>query len=763
MKEVYVDQENLKKGLYALEDTTKAPFGTARIMKNMQITDRGGVAPRNGIKRLGAADTNNSKTNGIYNFRRSFSQDEILLKPVADKLYGYSKDFGDSGWFLIKDNLSNDKEFGFVTSLVNIRQQDYVIFCNRFDPYMAWSGAITKLNGAVSAGATTVTVDSTLAPDIYESKTATSSTDTTLEVSGAPWATDMWKGAFYVHITSGAQAGQIRKITGNSANTLLFENLPANPVNPDFEIRFLAFPRVRFIASTVTFNDSDPDTITSTSNKFRKVGFVEGMKIKVSGSSSNDGIYTIKSVTEGEIVLEEKAKLTAEASGATVTITDTSMTIVYAGQELQYTDIKTATSFEVGSAHAGSDNDVVCAAPIEFPSNPRGNRLTNYLGRIVVGNVRSALSKGTGTTEEGFAAGGSVFVSRINNPFDFAFDANRLAGQGDIISTPYGGGGVTDVNIQEENFYIFKKRYIESVSYSQNSNDLAIRDPLKAEIGSVNRVIKGADDLYFMTPDNSLTSIGRVAARDIKPQTKNIGYPIKRIIDQMNPEDFTGFEYQNKIYFSARETKDFDSNNIIVVYNKEQDAFEGTWDISAHSFNVFDDKPYFGSSQTGDVFEFNTGKADVLGDNRYPIYSKYASHFFNLTPSKVNMQAVNAVYFEGYITGSSEVTFLLWKDLQETPFLSFKFNGAEENFLSDAILGGALGSSPLSLSPLGSISKTDSDGRRHFSFRVYFPYQYGNYFSVGWEMEAIDSEVEIVRYAMAIKEDTIFNKNVKVV
>ena len=43
MKEVFIDMEKFKLGFYALEDTTKAPFGSARTMTNCQVTDRGGM------------------------------------------------------------------------------------------------------------------------------------------------------------------------------------------------------------------------------------------------------------------------------------------------------------------------------------------------------------------------------------------------------------------------------------------------------------------------------------------------------------------------------------------------------------------------------------------------------------------------------------------------------------------------------------------------------------------------------------------------
>jgi hypothetical protein len=61
------------------------------------------------------------------------------------------------------------------------------------------------------------------------------------------------------------------------------------------------------------------DTITDTGNGFIAAGFEAGDKITVTGSTSNDGLYTIVSVVAGTITLATGV-LTAEGAGASVTI-----------------------------------------------------------------------------------------------------------------------------------------------------------------------------------------------------------------------------------------------------------------------------------------------------------------------------------------------------------------------------------------------------------------------------------------------------------
>lgn len=671
MKQVIIDIEKFKLGFQALDDTTKAPIGSARIMRNMQITDRGGIAPREGTELLGSNNSSSSVIRGLYNFRKSYDADEFLVKAYDDELEVYSKNHSGAGWSRLKDGYTSGKEFGFVTSLVNTDNEDYLIGCNRYEPYFRWTGAATQLNGALAGGETAVTVDSVLTEEIYESKTATASSATTLTVADAGWATSMWVN-FYVYIPS---TGKVRKITANNGTVITFDTLGADPGLVAFQIRKLAFPPT--------------------------------------GS------------------------------------------IIYDGTVIAYTSIDVATAFVVTSAHAGSDNALVMQIPTEYAGNPRGNRLTNFLNRIIVGNVRSALARDSGGALQGFSSGGSYFVSKLNTPTDFTYSASRVAGEGDIISTPYGGGEITDVQHQEEEAYVFKNDYIESVKYSQDSNDLAVRTPLKPGTGSVGKTIKGSDDIYFITKDKKFTSIGRVRAKDLKPQTENLGYVIKRFLDSADVGDIgRGGEWKDKIYIPIKETSAETQNNVTLVFNKNTGTFEGLWDIPAFAFEEFDGGFYFAESNGANVHELFSGEhADIVGSTRYPIVAEYATHFMNLTSSKSSLQAMNALFVEGYIRGGTEVTFKLWKDFATDPFLQFDFSAEETGLLDGQEVSAFLGGAPLALSPLGAVGEADSDGRRHFSFTVYFPFQYGNFFSFGFLSNGVELDYEITRFGLGVKED----------
>jgi hypothetical protein len=734
-KTLTITQENFQKGLRLLEDGTKAPFGSARRMLNVIISDRGGITTRPGTELLGTINSTDSPVKGVFNFKKSQGSAEILMKAYATYLEYYDPD---AGWSVLKSGFTNEQEFGFTSSLVNTSNQDYVYFCNRTEEYQRWRGETTLLNGALSGGETAITVDSTLKDNVYYSGTATANSATTVTVSTATWATDMWKN-FVIHIIG---TGKVRRITGNTTNVITFDTLTSGPGNVAFEIRQLAFPLYNI--GTVTTNGTT--TLTGSGTNFTSV-YRTGDSIYVDGET----VRTVSAVAS-----DTSLTVTAAFSTSVGSLKHKSKTeLIYNGTTIEYTDIDLATTFTVASAHAASDNTAVTIVPQVFIAAPRGNRIENLMGRVYVGNVRSAVSRDSAGALQGSDQAGSVFVSKLLDPSTFTFSASRVAGEGDIINMPYGGGEVTDLKAQESTMYAFKEGYIESITYTQDTNDYAVREPLKTGKGSIGKVIKGTDDLYFMTLDSQYTSLGRVRAKDLKPQTENIGLPIKRLLEAYDHTDFNGIEFNNRIFSCHKSTSDETYNNVVIVFNKQTGSFEGFWTLSAGYFFEYYGDLYYAESNGANVWKMLTsGKSDIEDSStKYPVTSDWKSNFFNVLPIKNNVQAVNSVYLEGYITANTSFTFSLYKDFSDQSVLSFTFGGTEDNLIVGDTLNRFMGSTSLSLEPLGTIEAPGSDGRRRFQFIVYFPYIYGNTFSTGISSTGKDQDWELIRLSLGLKED----------
>lgn len=78
---------------------------------------------------------------------------------------------------------------------------------------------------------------------------------------------------------------------------------------------------IQMIATTVSFADTDPDTILDSLNGFVDAEFSADMEIVIEGSEHNNGMYTIASVVAGTITLVSTDTLVAEAVGNEITIT----------------------------------------------------------------------------------------------------------------------------------------------------------------------------------------------------------------------------------------------------------------------------------------------------------------------------------------------------------------------------------------------------------------------------------------------------------
>lgn len=80
-----------------------------------------------------------------------------------------------------------------------------------------------------------------------------------------------------------------------------------------------AFSTVTYTASTIAFNNANPDTITDSASGFGS--FENGTEILISGSSSNDGAYTINTAAAGTLTLQTADSLTAESVGNSIVVT----------------------------------------------------------------------------------------------------------------------------------------------------------------------------------------------------------------------------------------------------------------------------------------------------------------------------------------------------------------------------------------------------------------------------------------------------------
>lgn len=78
------------------------------------------------------------------------------------------------------------------------------------------------------------------------------------------------------------------------------------------------FNTVTYTASTIAFNNANPDTIVDSVNGFGD--FSNSQDVLISGSTSNNGVWTVNTASAGTLTLQSTDALTAESEGEEVTI-----------------------------------------------------------------------------------------------------------------------------------------------------------------------------------------------------------------------------------------------------------------------------------------------------------------------------------------------------------------------------------------------------------------------------------------------------------
>jgi hypothetical protein len=124
------------------------------------ITDKGGLSPRPGTRILGSYDSSTSPIDGLYNFIKSNGSQEIPVKASNGELKYFHPTLLD--WYRLKSGYTSGSKFGFKESLVNNESEDYLIYCNRSQPYSKWAGQITKTTSVLAGGETSIPVSSTV-------------------------------------------------------------------------------------------------------------------------------------------------------------------------------------------------------------------------------------------------------------------------------------------------------------------------------------------------------------------------------------------------------------------------------------------------------------------------------------------------------------------------------------------------------------------------------------------------------------------------
>jgi len=642
--------QDFSDGFQAKRDQTQVAPGALIVgSQNVSITDGDRIGVRPGSVMDGDDSSATTPITSMHTFIRRDGTN-IQMRAYGTVLEYKHPTLGT--WQNLLTGLISGQKFGFADFNVNADNSEQTYFCNAVDPYFQWTGSYTLLNGALSGGETTVTVDSVLQDQVYYSGTASSTSTTHVDIANADWAADLWDN-FYVRITSGAQSGKISKISATTDTRVTFTAITGLSDTPTFEIR------------RVAYNDS--------SRKKLRIG-------------TSDVTYT--------------------GFGSDTTFTGCS------------------------GVPAASDNAAVTqyAAPVN--SAPRGNILLVEKTRMFIAGVKKAPS--------------AWFHSTVGDATSFS------GGTSGIVDFPEKGGPITGAGIQEGFIYTGKQNNVLTLSFTQDGNNLPVRDTLveAPNVGPSNfqGVFKVDNQLYFTTLDGAVKSIGRVQNIDM-PQALQLSDPISDFVKDLSFVDAQGIFYKQKAYIACR-TATATANDIVLVYNFQKRAWEAPiigWSVGA--WNIYNNDLYFGSAIKPVTYKVDFTRFD---DDGQP-YAAIARFAFNNFGSATNPKNFSQLFMEGYISENTSLNIRVLYNYGGTQEeRSSTLSGTEADYIVGSTNFNALGLSPLGEEPLASTLETISDLQK---FRMYLTTEQQAFYEISVEVstDTAGSQWELLRFAWDTK------------
>lgn len=469
--------------------------------------------------------------------------------------------------------------------------------------------------------------------------------------------------------------------------------------------------------------------------------------VRITSGTKEGYISKISATTATQITFDAIAGLTGTPTFEIrlLAIPETG-SIVYNDDTVAYTAIPKDDTLTVGSAHAGSDGDGITVAPVEYPDVKRGNILETALSCMYVGGINYSPN--------------TVYRSKTTDPTDYDFSSPRTAGEGDIVYFPYSGSEIKDLRAQENTLYVFKPHAIEALSYTQDGNDLSQIDEIirGVNVGANGRTWRFGNDIAYATPDNRITTVGRVADKDFRPLTDDLAYNIRRGIQQFSFDSSVGVEDNIRGYIGCKNSADTSFNNRLLVSNKDFNCWEGLWLVPASQIVQHNTQIYYGNAYSGDVFLMSGVLNKTVGDDTFPMSCEAQTGWINKSGKGFYINEISTVIVEGYISAGSKIDIKMYKDFASDPFSSLQIEGTETEYIDNAPTFSLLGGSAGGLEPLGAsavLGDEEDDGRRHFIVNLNFQGVPVEYFSVGvgssgknnnWEVIALGINAEFTKY-----------------
>lgn len=501
--------------------------------------------------------------------------------------------------------------------------------------------------------------------------------------------------------------------------------------------------------TTIAFNEvvDGNDTITDSNNGFLTAGFAVGDSITIQGSGSNDGDYTIKTVTAGTITLIDEDTLLTEAAGASVVVKHTNggtwaearfltalsgrsvniggINYTYTGGEDTGTLTGLARSPQADGITAGDYvmQDIVESEPATLDG--RSNDLVSVQdNQLWVVDLKSR----------------TVYISAVDDYTDFSYTTPlRVPGEGyklTLDSTPTALVPAKDemyVSAGDDDWYRVFKEFTDD----QGGESVIVKQldtaPGQAAIsqGAVGHV---KNNVAFVSVERTFDTLGNV---------ENIegveSVPLSDdILNDMEAYDFTNVhvKYHKRSVYIA-----LPAEGLVLEYDFKFKLWQPPYELPVRRLAIIDNKLCGHSNNGNETYILFDG----YNDNGAPFKAVAAFGYENFG-ARFTLKNFNEVAVELYLSRNTVVTERILYDYKgATDVREFEIDGSDESITFAPNDSAGLGKDKLGNAPLGgTLNDIDDlvkaraiDGTGHKDFferqRIF-------------ESESLDCRFEIIAY-----------------
>ena len=500
------------------------------------------------------------------------------------------------------------------------------------------------------------------------------------------------------------------------------------------------FPGTPFVTKTATtISFSASSEILDSGNGFITAGFKVGMLIKISGSASNNGVFTIVAVTAGTITTKELT-IVNEVAGATDTIAQVSTILVQNGSTA-FTLVYTANNNNTGVLTLNGTvgqvvpiGSTVTTPIVDVPAIPRGKVLFTDSVRLYTANGVTS-SSGASTNSYTNAINGST----ANDPESWVNDGTATTSFGPYFPH-WGKGGILEMNLFGQYPVFLQQNVIAQLNLTIDSttDTLAVSSlPVISgdDIGPVSSptILNYMNKLYYPTANQGIVSFSPDTTGSQTTSSLNtFSQTINNLItDVLNFTNSRTCGLAQKLYWLVSLPivgVPSTTNNLVIMYDlvrASQNPNQSAWAVY-DNWNAVDIKPvndnlYYLSINDGAVYQCNV--PNIYQDAILSIptaYTTYAlSKRFNLNTPELLMRGVY-LYVEGYV--SLNTTFYINVLFNEKGTLGqqpYTISGTNTTITSNVFTGG-LGRFMLGSNLLGGLDlQTINNLQKPLFFRCY--------------------------------------------